>query len=311
MDVTRENTPRLMIHHEHDPELIMAIAEGADVSDAERTAIAECPDCAADLAAQLVALTALRAAPAVAVTELESMRLLRHVDAELAHVRRPAEVRTPQARRRFSWAPAFSIAAVILALVLVAPALNLLGGGNDEAGDFNVALSPTTTTVAASRGAVELAPTARLQEAVPETGAADAPVPPTTLAPFSDDDAATAADGGADLDSPPTLTDLRSIIEDAGRDPEMSRERVAEIYDLTEPAPLDDPDTCVEQGVAEVGDTTASFTLGSLIVSPEPFADDDMGELGYVTVTVHELTNEDLALVAHDPVTCRNVATSP
>lgn len=300
-----------MIHHDHDPELIMAIAEGGDVSDAERAAVAECPECSADLAAQSVALTVLRAATPVALTELESVRLMRRLDAELGHDREPAPVRAPRARRRLSWAPAFSIAAIILALVLVAPAMDLLGGGDDEASEsLDMLAFSATTTTAASEEAAGLAPAARMQEAVPETGAPDATVPPTTLA-FAGDDEVTAADGGLDLDSAPTLTDLRSIIEDSARDPEVSRQRVAELYDLTEAGLPDDSDVCVEQGQTEVGDTAEAFTLGSLVVSPDPGAGGDAGGTVYVTVTVHELADGGLALVAHDPVSCRPVETLP
>lgn len=298
-----------MTFHDHDHELIMAIAEGADVSNVERTAIAECPECAAKLAAQLVALAALRSAPTVAVTELESARLLRHLDTELGHVRQPAEVRSVRARRRFSWAPAFSIAAVLLALVLVAPRLNLLGGGDDAASEsFDVALSATTTTAVASGGALELSPAARLQEAAPEDGAADATVPPTTIAPAADGEVTTAADNGFDLDAPPTLTDLRSIIEDAGGDPQQSRERVAEVFDLMEP---ETPNACLTFAVAEVGDVVASFTLGELIVSPDRGAEYELVEAVYVIVTVHEHADRTVVLVAHDPVTCLPVATLP
>lgn len=292
--------------HDHDPDLIMAIAAGAQVSDADRAAIGACTDCATDLAAQQVALGALRAAPPAAVTELESARLLRRLDAELGHKRTPAAVRSAPTRRRFSWAPAFSIAAVILALVLIAPAMNLLGGGDDEGTEDMLAFSVPTTTVVGLGAAESAAPEAQRQAAAPETATADATVSPTTLAPAAEDETATAADAAGDGDVPPTLTELRSIIEDAGVEPETARLGVASIADLSASEPAD---ACVLEGVAEVGGVVSSYTLGDLAVTPEPGVGDATPLPLPVTVTVHERDDGSIALVAHDPPSCEPVAT--
>ena len=298
-----------MSQHDHNPDLIMALAEGsADITDAERAAVAACVECAADLSAQETALTALRSAPAVELTELEAARVLRRLDVELGHERTPAAARHAPTRRRFSWAPAFSIAAVVLALVLVAPAMNLLGGGDDEAsGDFDAALSATTTTVVGDGGAAELAPTRESLEAAAEPGAPDATVPQTTVAPASED-GVTLSDAGGDGDSPLTLAEVQAIIEGAGRDPELSREGVAAVTQLEPPAIVD---VCVSEGVDVLVGTVSSFTLGDLLVTPTAGDVVLYGVAEFVTVTVHELADGSLALVSHEPLSCEVLATVP
>ena len=75
--------------HEHDLDLIMALAEGtldaSDVPSAEAE-IAACAECSEDLELQRLALGALEAAPPVAMTEMESSRMRRTLRHELGLV---------------------------------------------------------------------------------------------------------------------------------------------------------------------------------------------------------------------------------
>ena len=118
--------------HEHDQDIIMALAEGSlDPEAAARAeaAISACDQCQADLELQRLALTALQDAPAVYLTAAESGRLHDQLHREL----RIAPAETARARLRPAWgrwaALAAGTAAVFLAAFLVLP--SVLGGDDD------------------------------------------------------------------------------------------------------------------------------------------------------------------------------------
>lgn len=157
--------------HQHDPDLIMALAEGT-LGDADAIAaeaeITACPQCTADLVSQRSAVEMLTGAPRVYLSAAESGRLR-------AAVRR--ELRLGTAKPRLSRRPRFSLgalagaAAVLLVIVIAVPTLNLLGRGGGDAAvpSFDDALAPPT-----------LAPAG--ESAAPETAAA-APLAPPSVAP--------------------------------------------------------------------------------------------------------------------------------
>jgi hypothetical protein len=105
--------------HEHDSELIAAIAEGemaaGDLSAAEAV-VASCEDCSTDLKLQREALRALQTAPPVAMSDLERATLHRNVTKSLA----PAERRADKLRP-VPWfqrlMPAMAAAAALLIVV--------------------------------------------------------------------------------------------------------------------------------------------------------------------------------------------------
>jgi hypothetical protein len=132
--------------HNHDYELIMALAEGSLDPAAEASARAEievCPECAQDLELQVVGFEALQALPPAGLTELEAARLHRDLRRDLGITRQ--EARQPAARSRLPLAALGTAAAVLVAVVLVGPGLNLIGGGDSS--------SDTTTVVAATDAA--------------------------------------------------------------------------------------------------------------------------------------------------------------
>lgn len=283
----------MMNDHDHDYDLIMRMAQGESFDAAAGAEAEACSECAADLAAQRVALEALAMlhdASDASLTELESARLMRDLDRELGH-RRTEVARAPARReRRWSWAPAFGVAAVLLALLLVAPALNLLGGSTeDSGGDFDVALDSTADEAATTAAPAE----------EDMTAAAEAPeaLVESTLA--------AAADGaGTDFDVTAIrngLVEVLQLLEDAGGDPARVASTLGTIdfYSFARSAPLD---ACEEEGALAVEGDVESRTLGDLVL-------DDSGRL--FTVTAHTLSTGDLALVAHDRVTCEVIAVAP
>jgi anti-sigma factor RsiW len=120
--------------HEHDHDIITALAEGfLDPEAAARAeaAISTCDECNAELELQRLALTALRNAPAVYLSASESALLHDRLRRELRIA--PSRVARTQLRPAWSrWAAlAAGTAAVFLAAFLVLP--NLLGGSDDSA----------------------------------------------------------------------------------------------------------------------------------------------------------------------------------
>ncbi len=142
--------------HEHDHDLIMALAEGT-LPDAEvrtvEAAVAACATCTQELALQQQALHALATATPPRLDDLERQRLRRAVAAavDLTPVVAPA----PQRRRWNIPAIGVAVAAVLVTALAAGPLVNLLStsGSNDSAGDFAAAATTTTTTQSAALSA--------------------------------------------------------------------------------------------------------------------------------------------------------------
>jgi hypothetical protein len=153
--------------HEHDDDIIMALAEGILEPDVLAPALAEmseCPECAAALADQKVALAAMRSAQAPALDDLERARLHRTMREALG-IEAPVVAEPSRHERSYRRLAALgSVAAVLIGVVVVAPYLNLLGGGAND--------STATTTAAASdeRAALQRADTLAEGEDSPDAG---------------------------------------------------------------------------------------------------------------------------------------------
>jgi len=186
--------------HNHDYELIMALAEGTlgpAAAASARVEIDACPECAQDLELQIEGLRALQELPTASLTELESARLHRNLRRELG-IARPRE-QQPVARRRLPLAALGTAAAVLVAVVLVGPGLNLIGGADSsDAPDIVAATAEasraTTAAPAVGQDLFEAG------ESVTE-GAADAAAAPTA--------APTTAAPGA------TTTTIEAAVEEA------------------------------------------------------------------------------------------------
>ena len=127
-----------MSTHHHDPEVIAAAAEGRLRDAAAVAGIAACSECAAELAAQEAALSALGSYPSYELTELEAARIRRAVRSELGIRETVAFEPTPR-RSRVPLAALGTAAAVLAAVVIAGPALDLIGGGASDGADPTVA----------------------------------------------------------------------------------------------------------------------------------------------------------------------------
>jgi Putative zinc-finger len=117
--------------HEHDPDLIMALADGdlppANRADAE-AAVAACPECSLDLEMQRAAVAMLRSVPGVGLSELESTRMHRAIRSGLGI---ETEITSPNRAINWSrWLAVGAAAAVLIGVVAAAPNLDLIGGGS-------------------------------------------------------------------------------------------------------------------------------------------------------------------------------------
>lgn len=176
--------------HNHDYELVMALAEGSLEPAAAASARAEieaCPECAADLELQVEGLRALQALPAAELTELEAARLQRSLREELG-LRRP-EARRPAPRRRLPLAALGTAAAVLVAVLAVGPGLNLIGGSDSsDTAEFSAATTAAAaTTTAAPAAALDMTDSAEIENGLAggdpepaEAPTAEATFPSTT-----------------------------------------------------------------------------------------------------------------------------------
>lgn len=137
--------------HEHDQEIIMALAEGTldDVAKATaETAISGCDECTQDLELQRLALSVLAEAPAVYMTATESSQLHASLKKELTGLR-TAPVPT---KSQFAWSRWLSVAAgtaaVFLVVFMVLPNINT--GDDDSAADMTTAAAAAATETTAS-----------------------------------------------------------------------------------------------------------------------------------------------------------------
>lgn len=150
-----------MTMHEHDIDLIMAVADGSlsgPAGDAATAEIAACSTCSEDLALQRSALSYLRETPRAYLTATESAALRSGVRESLDLKPEPAPSEPSWwMRRRLSLGALAGAAAVLLAIVAAAPALDLLGGGTAD-DDATLAVAPPRTESALD--SAQSAPTA-------------------------------------------------------------------------------------------------------------------------------------------------------
>ncbi len=297
--------------HEHDTDLIMALAEhtlGAAAAAAAAVEIGDCAHCSESLALQIVALDAIAAAPEATLNEFESARIRRNLRRELGIA---GEVVTPTRRRRFLPAAVLgSAAAVLLAVVVAGGALQNLGG--DDADTFASAdFAETTTTASASRESVEAPLTAQSPTATESAAATESA-------------GATAADGAGDVLSdaeeapatstmappkdlvpvvgtPSDLPDLRDLVINAAGD--LDQTRALSLLQFQSQA-----GGLAESGEAEcsAGSAEELSAIDFFTVAVGEINENQVVVVAYVTDPV-----EGTVLIAHDAVTCEAVAQVP
>lgn len=136
--------------HEHDPNLIAAIAEGR--SPEVEADLADCRRCTADLAAQRAALAAMTSAAPIALSEIERSEMRRSI-ADALGLAEPEPVTPVKQRRRMPWGPLAVAAASLVAIVMVVPTLSLLSAndGDTSATDPPSVATEAPTTIGESR----------------------------------------------------------------------------------------------------------------------------------------------------------------
>ncbi|MDH3500744.1 MAG: hypothetical protein OEM97_11510, partial [Acidimicrobiia bacterium] len=264
--------------HEHDTNLIMALAEGsldpAQIAAAEAE-LSDCPDCASELALQRAALLMLRAAPPAELNDIERTRIRRNIRDELGitKVSTAATSSVRNARRFRLIAGLAGAAAVLVAIVLVAPALDdLTIGGADDAGSFEAAIETT-----AAAGATEAAPEPTMSSDRASVAEGDAPSLDATSDVVGDGAATTAAPAttvvpsivpealaytyysGLELEQLPDLTALAEAIL-ATRSVEFGFGPPSEIVNLRLNA-LDE-ETCLAAGLRGAPESDSAYILG-------------------------------------------------
>jgi hypothetical protein len=307
-----------MTMHEHDTDLIMALAEGAldpDRASSVEAELASCATCAEDLALQRAALDFLSSAPPAAMNDIERARVRRAIRDELGLV--PAAVppsRARDARRYRLFAAMAGAAAVLIAFVVIAPSTNLLDLGGDDAGDDETVTFATDTTVAGdgrasleeranalppSEGGADVAagPEAVATTAAPSTTAA----PDTTGAPTT-----TASDTGVgytvwsatELEELPDLTELAAALVEA-KSIEVVIGPQDRDFDDRIAAAASDP-RCVATGAASAPSAATGFVVGISGIN-----DIEVMIVAYVSGDFDAVT-----VVAQDIETCKVLAQS-
>jgi|GEM_PF-6725519 len=307
-----------MTVHDHDLDLIMAIALGGlrgEESSGAAAEIAGCERCTADLAAQRTALGALAALiddPGARLTELEARRLHQVLNDRLGHtvtaapppVKRAAAAAAGRGRR-FNWAPLATVAAIFLAVVVGGNAIrSLTAGSDDSAGGDTAADAPTS---ADADGTDE-----RRVSASTSTVAAERQIVAEATA-----TTAAAAEGGAFADRPSreevsvgALTELRERIETMAI-PSIATDATSEDSELAVtaeetmgpdafgPAPIEEP--CIGAASVFLAAPAESVVLGTI----------DVADLGTTVVTVNVMVDGAVRILLHDPVSCTVVAEVP
>ncbi len=140
----------------YDPDRIAALAAGL-LEPAEAAALGEeiaaDPRAAAELAAQRLALQALRHTPAPVLSAEERTELRRAVAAAL-NLEEASAAKVASSRRRVPWRPIAVAAAALAAVAAVVPLVGLLSVGNDRAAMTTVAEADLTARTA-DTGAAE------------------------------------------------------------------------------------------------------------------------------------------------------------
>lgn len=308
--------------HDHNQDMIMAVAAGT-LDDAAAAAaqaeIAQCVDCTRDLELQRVALSALADTAEVYLTAAESSRLHANLKQELIGIK-PATAPRPSS---FAWGRWFTgvagAAAMFLVVFMVLP--NVMGGSDDDGTEFVEVAADLSDGAAGEESAAPptVAATEAIEPEVLQSGgdAADdaasfAGSTETTAAPAAAT-TTTAAEATATTKSPVGLADILptlgfgeltsemrgGVIEGLISDPDTIRDRST----LAMPIASDNSE-CSTQVADELGIPADSEALLVGMLTNE------LGEELPVIAYVPAVVNETVLVVVTYPE-CTVVQTMP
>ena len=308
--------------HEHDMDLIMALAEGTlgeSSAAAAEQEIAQCVSCREDLALQRQALEAMSGAPRVYLTATESARLRSRVRSELGLTPVAPAKAAERRPRRFTLGALAGAAAVLLAVVVAGPALDLLGSSSDDG-----AATPDAVALP-SPASAEIDPEAdRLTEE-----SVSGPLPAADPAPSSGDMAsALAPSPRLVLENEADLERLKTSLIDQARAGGTSLLSPAELFAAGEPNPGDaaDPAEDAPGSPAQIPDADPAVPPPAAAQAPAPDCADDAAaaiDQGEATTVVEPILYqgsdallfafiadpvEDSRLVVVDAATCEVLA---
>jgi len=286
--------------HDHNLDLILAIAEGR-LTDAERAAaeaqVSACEECVVELAAQQLALEALGSASVPELTELEAVRMRRTVRAELG-IAEPVQVAPRERSARWQrLSVGLSVAAILLLFVAVVPALDLFGSGdNDTSGGVALpaAVATSTATAEDATGVSTDDMTAEVAAAPTSTTAA----PPTETGHVQSNGFARA--GAFRFVGPPDLEAIKEASVRGYRETGDVTNLLGYDQDLDLVEVDDRIEICEASGLAAYASGIEAVGLGSAQI-----ADDEVFLVVYI-----DTATGDLEIVAHSAGDCEIVASS-
>ncbi|MBT8213018.1 MAG: hypothetical protein KJN71_07715 [Acidimicrobiia bacterium] len=268
--------------HDHDFDLVMAIAAEEAVDPTQRAAVDACLECSADLVAQRAALSALSEMSPAALEPMERQRLRAAVQEELNLVEPHTGKQPARSRPRFTWAWVGAGAMVLIGFVAVAGLFDGLTAGGDDAAETAALDRVNTTTTAAG---------------IQESGGDQALT--TTTAVGNRDGLSSTEDTEAPAAAPdlPYRFDFEAVDPDTLRElatltPENAYAELGGSARTAGPVPLELELACEDAGLAEVGPASDSYPL---------FQGDYEGAAAYLWVYV---TSDGPVTVVHDATTC-------
>ena len=278
--------------HEHDHDLIMALAEGAvDAADTEaaEASLAGCTSCREDLRLQREALAFLATAPSPAMTDLERARLRRAVRHNLPAQPTLAE---PRPQKRFRLVTALGgVAAVLIAAVVIAPQLGSFGG--DDANELIAADAPATEATAATEAptAAESAEEDLTNLAASTDEVVEAPETLRDADPFL-----TQAYSQFDPADPPTLETVAAAVAAERREASLEPAPPGQVEGAQGGTAAFDTAACQDAARAALVDEGA--TLDQLVVGFWKVEGVDAAIVAYI------MDDDSVVAVAHDAATC-------
>ncbi|MBT8212425.1 MAG: hypothetical protein KJN71_04675 [Acidimicrobiia bacterium] len=276
--------------HDHDFDLVMAIAAGEAVDTERRTEVDGCPECSADLTAQMAAITALSTLGPATLEPNESDSLRAAIRQELNLAEPSPAVASPRSKPRFTWAWVGAAAMVMIGFVAVAGIFDGLRTDGSDSGGETAALA-TSTTIATSTSAASAQSDEANVGTAPNRGGDSLGSTEDTESPAATPDVFRRFD--FESVDPDALRDLTAL------EPARAYSKLGSDATPATPIPLEVELACEEAGLAEVGTVEDAYPL---------FEGTYEGSAAYLWVYV---TSDGQVTVIQDTTTCAVVAVLP